>query len=76
MQKLGGFPVNSKLTVSTINVFFAAMEYRYSYSVVHTGMAIHTVALSAFLASIVDRFNLFAGFLTGGLVCKSLGGFL
>ena len=28
------------------------------------------------LASIVDRFNLFAGFLTGGLVCKSLGGFL
>ena len=28
------------------------------------------------LASIVDRFKFFAGFLTGGLVCKSLGGFL
>ena len=25
MQKLGGFPVNSKLTVSTINVFFAGL---------------------------------------------------
>ena len=33
MQKLGGFPVKSKLTVSTINVFFAGLPLlQYVYS--------------------------------------------
>ena len=43
MQKLGGFPVNSKLTVSTINVFFAGLPrvlatvhaYRYARAAMH-----------------------------------------
>ena len=39
MQKLGGFPVNSKLTVSTINVFFAGLpllQYVYSGTRIRT----------------------------------------
>ena len=47
MQKLGGFPVNSKLTVSTINVFFAGLPrvlatvhaYRYARAAMHAWSA-------------------------------------
>ena len=53
MQKLGGFPVNSKLTVSTINVFFAGLPrvlatvhaYRYARAAMEctcTGSVVHT----------------------------------
>ena len=74
MQKLGGFPVNSKLTVSTINVFFAGLPrwipLRLAFFVVHVytyvarvpvvvGSIPHQIAYFVFLYFFVIFFQIY-----------------